>query len=733
MMEENVASEMNGIQERKARIAEFMHDKAYVPMKFKELAQVLQVPKSMKRELKRILDELLEEGTIGVSSRGRYGPAESFALAGTLDVNPRGFGFVHVEGREHDIFIPAEKMKDALQGDHVLVILEMEEGSKRAEGRIVRVMERNCSEVIGTFHKKRTFGFVVPDNQKITRDIFVPMEKSMGAENGDKVSVRIRSYGDERKKPEGIVNEILGHAHDPGVDILSIARSYELPMSFPMDVEQQLQQIPDDISSEALEGRLDIRDWKTVTIDGEDAKDLDDAVTLMKKENRYILGVHIADVTHYVKEDSPLDREALRRGTSVYLIDRVIPMLPPKLSNGICSLNAGADRLALSCIMEIDENGSILSHKIAETVLRVDRRMSYTSVKKILCDRDEALTREYEDFIPMFQMMEELSGILRKKRFARGAIDFDFPESKITLNEKGRPVDIRPYERNTATKIIEDFMLIANETVAEEYFWQEIPFVYRVHENPDEEKMARFAAFIHNFGLTLHVSNREVHPKELAKLLEKIEGTSNEPLISRLMLRSLKQAKYSTESTGHFGLSARYYCHFTSPIRRYPDLQIHRIIKENLHGRLDEKRLAHFDRILPDVADQSSKTERRAEEAEREVIKLKKVQYMCRHVGSVYDGVISGITAYGMYVELENTVEGMVHVTSLRDDYYNFVESEYCLVGEMTGHTYRLGEKVKIRVEGADPLTKTIDFVLYDQEEEEFLHYGSRHKVNRKQ
>lgn len=733
-MKEELQSEIDVIERRKKMILEFMEEKAYVPMKAKELASVFQVPKQMRREFTKILDELLEEGRISISSRGKYGLTEAFAISGTLETNPRGFGFVKIEGREEDVFISADDMKDALQGDKVLIVLKnREQDGKKAEGKIIRVLKRGYTDVIGTFHKNKTFGFVVPDNPKITRDIFVPLEKSLCARNGEKVSVHITSYGDARKKPEGKIREILGHVNDPGTDILSIAKSYEIPMRFSADVEKELESIPDDISEESLDGRLDIRDWQTVTIDGEDAKDLDDAITLTKEGDNYCLGVHIADVTHYVKEGSALDIEALKRGTSVYLIDRVIPMLPQKLSNGICSLNAGTDRLALSCIMEIDSKGTILNHKIVETVLRVDRRMSYTAVKKILVDRDEDLMEEYHEFVPMFQRMEELSGILRKKRFSRGAIDFDFPESKIVLNEKGRPVEIKPYERNVATKLIEDFMLAANETVAEDYYWQELPFLYRVHENPDEEKMAKFAAFINNFGYTLHLTNREIHPKELAKLLEKIDNTPNEPLISRLMLRSMKQAKYSTESLGHFGLSARYYCHFTSPIRRYPDLQIHRIIKENLHGCLDESKVKHFDNILPEVAKQSSQTERRAEEAEREVIKLKKVQYMRKHIGELFDGVISGITAYGMYVELDNTVEGLVHVSSMEGDYYRFLEDEYCLVGEMTGKTYKLGERVKIMVDGADPLMKTIDFVLYDrydEEEEEFLNYGSRHKIN---
>lgn len=451
--------------------------------------------------------------------------------------------------------------------------------------------------------------------------------------------------------------------------------------------------------------------WQTVTIDGEDAKDLDDAITISRESYGYRLGVHIADVSHYVTEGSPLDEEALNRGTSVYLVDRVIPMLPHKLSNGICSLNEGTDRLALSCIMEIDPQGRVLGHEIAETVIRVDRRMTYTAVNAIVTDRDEKTMEEYADFVEMFDLMKELADILREKRRQRGSIDFDFPESKIILDEKGRPVDIKPYERNAATKIIEDFMLMANETIAEDYFWQDIPFVYRTHDNPDPEKMKRLGVFINNFGYTIRTHDGEVHPKELQKLLKKIEGTEEEALISRLTLRSMKQAKYMPVCSGHFGLAAKYYTHFTSPIRRYPDLQIHRIIKENLRGGLSEKRIAHYDKILTGVTIQCSATERRAEEAERETIKLKKCEYMSRRIGEIFDGVISGVTNWGFYVELPNTVEGLVHVNELHGDYYVFNEERMELRGEMSGKTYKLGQKIQVMVTGTDRLTKTIDFI----------------------
>ena len=453
-----------------------------------------------------------------------------------------------------------------------------------------------------------------------------------------------------------------------------------------------------------------------VTIDGEDSKDLDDAVSLTKENDIYHLGVHIADVSHYVKEDSPLDKEALKRGTSVYLVDRVIPMIPHQLSNGICSLNEGCDRLALSCLMDIDMKGNIIGHKICESVINVNRRMTYTSVKKILEDNDKEECAKYRELVDMFKLMQECADILRKKRFKRGSIDFDFPESKIILDKDGRPVDIKPYDRNVATKLIEDFMLAANETVAEDYFWQEVPFIYRTHENPDPEKILKLSTFINNFGYSMHITD-EIHPKELQKLLEKIAGSDEENLISRLTLRSMKKAKYTAECIGHFGLAAKYYCHFTSPIRRYPDLQIHRIIKECLHGGMSEKRKLHYDKILPDVAEQASATERRADEAERDTDKLKMVQYMSAHIGEYFDGVISGVTNWGIYVELPNTIEGMVSVNNMRG-YYVFDENHYEMFNETTHQTYKLGQKVRVVVVDTNEISRTIDFMFAQDYEE---------------
>ncbi len=565
-----------------------------------------------------------------MSDEQRIMRQKKISLSGTFSASQKGFGFVRVPERDGDIYVPADKTMGAMDGDQVLVTVESEpeetgkRGGLKAEGAIIRILERAHETVVGLYRKNRNFGFVIPDNQKLIQDIFIPQGEDMGAVTGHKVVAKITDYGGRNRKPEGTVTEILGHVNDPGVDILSIVRAYGLPEGFPDEVMAQAETIPEQVTPKELEGRLDLRHLTAVTIDGEDAKDLDDAVTISREEDgRYLLGVHIADVSHYVRENTPLDKEALRRGTSVYLVDRVIPMLPHRLSNGICSLNEGEDRLALSCLMEIDKSGSIIGHRIAETVIRVTRRMTYTAVNAILTEQDPGVIRQYEDLSEMFGLMKELADRLREKRGRRGSIDFDFPESKIILDKKGRPVDIIPHERNAATRIIEDFMLMANETIAEDYFWQELPFVYRTHDYPDSEKMKKLNSFIGNFGYSIRFQNGEVHPKELQKLLGRIEGTPEEALISRMTLRSMKQARYTTACTGHFGLAANYYTHFTSPIRRYPDLQIHRIIKENLRSGLSGRRIAHYERILPEVTVLCSAAERRADEAERETEKMK--------------------------------------------------------------------------------------------------------------
>lgn len=703
---------------RKKVILELMEQEFYIPMKEKELAVMLQVSKEDRDELNRIMNELLAEGKVSLTKKGKFIRAKRSEdnLVGTFISHPKGFGFVEIEGREEDLYIPEGFINGAFHKDTVRVALLSGKGGKRQEAQVVEVVARGMKQIVGIFDKSnKNFGFVVADNTKISKDIFVPTERSKGAVTGHKVVCEITDYGKENRKPEGKIVEILGHVNDPGVDIMSIVRGYELPVEFSEKVLHQAENVAKDVSEADMAGRTDLRNVQMVTIDGEDAKDLDDAVSLSKEGEFYKLGVHIADVTNYVQENSALDWEAKTRGTSVYLVDRVIPMLPHTLSNGICSLNAGVDRLALSCLMTIDSKGEVVGHDIVESVIKVDRRMSYTSVKKILEDKDENEIKEHEDLVPMFELMKELAALLREKRRKRGSIDFDFPETKIILDKEGHPVEIKPYDRNVATKIIEDFMLIANETVAQHFYWMELPFVYRTHDNPDSEKVEKLATFIRNFGYTLKSKQDEVHPKELQKLLAKIEDTPEEALISRLTLRSMKQAKYTIDCSGHFGLACQYYCHFTSPIRRYPDLQIHRIIKEQLRGRMNEKRIEHYQDILPEVAKHSSEMERRADEAERETDKLKKVEYMEERIGNIYEGVISSITAWGVYVELENTIEGMVHVSMLPGDYFYYDEQSYEMVGQATDKRYKLGERIKVRVNTTDKIARTIDFVIPEE------------------
>ena len=649
---------------------------------------------------------------------------EGIQAEGTFIGHPKGFGFVEIEGQEEDIFIPESDTGTAMHQDKVRIIIrDGQKEGKRKEGVVVKVLERGMPEIVGTYQLNRDFGFVISDNPKFSKDIFIPRKEAAGIKNGDKVIAVITDYGSKNKNPEGKIKENLGNIRTPGTDILAIVKSFGIPSEFPEKVMKQAQRVPDHVLDADRDGRLDLRHLQTVTIDGEDAKDLDDAISLTKEGDIYHLGVHIADVSNYVQYNSALDKEALKRGTSVYLADRVVPMLPERLSNGICSLNQGEDRLALSCLMDINEKGTVVSHQIAETVINVNERMCYTDVKNILEDTDEDAKKRYEELIPMFFMMKELSGILRNSRHHRGSIDFDFPESKIILNAAGKAIDVKPYEANVATKIIEDFMLMANETVAQEYCTEEIPFVYRTHDNPDPEKVESLLTLLHNQGVKIQKAKEEITPKEIQQIIESIEGLPNEAMISRLVLRSMKQAKYTTECSGHFGLAAKYYCHFTSPIRRYPDLQIHRIIKDNLRGRLmREGRTEHYAEILDEVARQSSVCERRADEAERESDKLKKAEYMSYHLGEEFEGIISGVTGWGLYVELPNTVEGLVHVNTLRDDYYIFDQETYELRGEMTKKVYKLGDKVRVRVADADKMLKTVDFELvsnvWDNEEE---------------
>ena len=699
----------------KGKLYDFICDDMYKPMRLKDIRFLLQVSDSDKKKVEEALNELISEGKITITPKGKYKKLDNNLLVGTYIGNKKGFGFVRVEGQREDYFIPAKYSMDAFHNDRV-VIKPVDTGfsGKRSEAQVVQILQRGMNVVVGTFEKQDGFGFVIPDNQKVADDIFVSKKDSMGAMTGHKVVCQITTYASSGKSPEGRIVEILGHVNDPATDILSVVRAYDIPMEYPEKVMDSLSEIPDEIGEEDLEGRTDFRDWHTVTIDGEDAKDLDDAITLSYNDGIYTLGVHIADVSHYVKEKSPLDKEALKRGTSCYLVDSVIPMLPHKLSNGICSLNPNVDRLTLSCVMDIDKKGKLINHYICEGVINSNERMTYTDVAKILARTEDAPMERYDYLIYMFDLMKELSDIIRKNRHKRGSIDFDVAETKIIVDENHKPIEIKPYDRNPATKIIEDFMLMANETVAEDYFWQELPFEYRTHESPDAEKIENLTGFIRNFGLFLRPSQEETHPKELQKVLERIEGEPYEALISKMMLRSMKQARYSTECSGHFGLACKYYCHFTSPIRRYPDLQIHRIIKENLHGELTDKRINHYKKILPGVSSDNSLKERRAEEAEREVIKLKEIEYMAEHIGEEFEGVVSGVTSNYIFVELDNTVEGAVSVAYMYDDCYYFAEEQYAMIGENSGKKYQLGNRVRIKVLNCDKIKKTIDFSIID-------------------
>lgn len=729
-------------EKRKKLMLELFHDELYVPMRRKELAIFMQVSEENRADFDSIVDELLNEHLIEQTKRGklvlkgkgssdgasfkeskREKVSDSLGIIGTYIGNAKGFGFVEVEGMDSDFFIPEGYNLNACHNDKVeiQVLNSSKKQGNRTEAKVVRVIERSTDAIVGTYQASKNFGFVVTDNAKFSNDIFIAKENSKGAVDGHKVLVEILDYGDERHNPEGKIVEIIGHENDPGVDITSIAIAFGIPTEFPEKVLNQAEGMNKPVSEADMAGRTDLRDTVMVTIDGEDAKDLDDAVSLKMDGDKYVLGVHIADVANYVQENSALDREALKRGTSVYLADRVVPMLPHALSNGICSLNEGVDRLSMSVIMTIDSTGKTIDYDICESVVNINHRMSYTQVKKIIEDNDESMIKEYEDVAPMLQKMQELSLILRDRRHKRGAIDFDFPETKLILNKDGEPVEIKPYERNEATKLIESFMLAANETVAEHFYWKEVPFLYRIHENPDEEKVNKLRTFIKNFGYSLKINGEDIHPKEFQKLLSKIEGSNEEPLISRLTLRSMQQAKYSTECEGHFGLACKYYSHFTSPIRRYPDLQIHRIIKDDLRNRMTDAKKKHYEEILPGVAVSTSKSERRADETERETVKLKKAQYMIKHINEIFEGVISGVTNWGIYVELENTVEGLVHVSSLKG-FYRFDEAKYELVSEDNDTVYRLGEKVKVMVKDVDLSLRTVDFIIADFDVDDAIH-----------
>ncbi|PYG85909.1 ribonuclease R [Ruminiclostridium sufflavum DSM 19573] len=713
---------MVDLEARKEKIVGFMTEEAYKPLLLKELRLILGVPSGDYETFNQVIEELESEGRIYKTRGDRYGiPSRLNLVTGRIQGHERGYAFlIPDDDMLEDIFIPADSLGGAMHNDRAVARVNKKSSSdRRMEGEIVRILKRANVTLVGTFEKSMSFGFVVPDNKRISGDIFVSKSGFNGAKKGQKVVVEIVKYPEQRRNAEGKVIEILGDKDDLGTDILSIIKTYNLEEDFSEEVVKQIEKIPDTVSEDMIKGRRDLRSLRMVTIDGEDAKDLDDAVSVEMLDNgNYRLGVHIADVTNYVTENSPLDIEALRRGTSVYLVDRVIPMLPRKLSNGICSLNPQVDRLSFTVMMEIDTAGRIVSHDIFESVINIDERMTYTNVYKILADKDEELIKRYKQLVPDFALMHELALILRKNRFKRGAIDFDFPEAKIILNDKGKPVEIKKYEITIANQIIEEFMLICNETVAEHFYWTNTPFVYRIHENPDEEKIAALNEFVYNLGYSIKGINK-IHPRALQDLLEKVKGTKHERIISSVMLRSLQKAKYSDESVGHFGLAAKFYCHFTSPIRRYPDLIIHRIMKLYLKGGMSEQKTEQLNGILSEIAKQCSERERMAEEAERETEDLKKVEYMKSHEGEIFEGIISNVTNFGMFIELENTIEGLVRMSSMEDDYYNYDDRHFCLIGERTHKVYRVGDIVKVLLAKADVSARKIEFLLEESDEKE--------------
>lgn len=703
----------------KDTLLEFMREEAYRPMDIQELVSVFDINPDEYRAFKKTLKTMEKEGLIFRTKKDKFALPERLGLiTGKLQAHAKGFGFLipEVEG-EKDVFIPSSFINGAMNGDRILVQITREDkNGKKREGEVIQILERGNTKIIGVYEDSKNFGFVIAEDTRISQDIFISKKDRNGAKDGDVVVVEITKWPEKRRSPEGVVKEVLGQKGDKGLDILTIIKKYGLLEEFPPKVQAFTAGIDEEIPLKEYKRRKDLRDVRMVTIDGEDAKDLDDAVSIERLDNgRYRLGVHIADVSHYVREKNPLDKEALKRGTSVYLIDRVIPMLPKKLSNGICSLNPKVDRLTLSCIMVIDGSGKVLDHEIVESVIRTNERMTYTDVTKILKDNDPELSKRYDYLLDDFKAMEELCNILYKKRTKRGAIDFEFEESKIILNEFGKPIDIKPYEREIANRIIEEFMLVCNETVAEHMFWSHLPFVYRIHEDPDEEKLEKFREFIYNLGYIVKW-NGEVKPRNLQEILEKVRGKKEETVVSTLLLRSMMRAKYSPECVGHFGLAAKYYCHFTSPIRRYPDLQIHRIIKEFINGKIDDDRSKKLTALVDYAARQSSETENIATEAEREVDDLKKAEYMLDRIGEEFEGIVSSVTSFGMFVELPNTIEGLIHITALDDDYYIYDENHLCLMGERSKKIYRLGDFVKVRCSKVDIPNREIYFDMVEDE-----------------
>ncbi|MDI3233531.1 ribonuclease R [Exiguobacterium antarcticum] len=692
------------------------------PLSIDQLTKKLELSDTTEfKELIRTLNTLEEEALVARTRSNKYGTlAQIGQVAGKISVHQRGFGFVSPEdGSAGDIFLPAPELGNVYNGDRVLVkVFAESNGGDRREGKLLKILSRGPADFVGTFVSPKgrieSIAYIEPDDSKLTFLPVVADEDTLGAVDGHKVLARITKYPDGRYAGTAKVLQIIGHKNDPGVDILSIVHKHGINVDFSDAAIAEANNIPDQIDEKDLVGRVDLRKELTVTIDGADAKDLDDAVHVKKLSNgNYELGVHIADVSHYVKEDSPLDEEARERGTSVYLVDRVIPMIPHRLSNGICSLNPHVDRLTLSCIMEIDQNGAVINQEILQSVIKTTERMTYTDVRKIIEREDEEVIAKYQDLVANFDQMAELAAILRERRSRRGAINFDFPEAKVLVNEEGKTSDIILRERSVAEKLIEEFMLAANETVAEYVQHQKLPFMYRIHDEPKAERLDTFFKFIANFGINVERKGESVTPKTLQTILNAVEGEPEEAVVSTVMLRSLQQAKYDVEPIGHFGLSTDFYTHFTSPIRRYPDLMVHRLLREYIiFNDKSQKTQDRYSAILPEIADHASKRERRAVDAERETNALKKAEYMEQHIGETFEGVVSGVTNFGMFVELPNTIEGLVHIQAMTDDFYRYDEANYQLMGERTKQQFRIGDVVEIKVTGVNIDEKTIDFAV---------------------
>jgi len=702
-------------------ILDFMATQAYRPLTQQELIAHFAIRDVQEiKEFSSLLSEMEQKGQVILTRKMRYGLPKQMNLAvGRIQRHAKGFAFlIPDDANIGDVYIKSDDLHGAMHNDRVVVRLHKHlDPKKKQEGEVIRILVRANQTLVGTFESSRNFGFVIPDDSRIGQDFFISKEDFNGAKDGDKVVVEVTRWPEKRRSPEAKVVEVIGKKGDPGVDIVSIVRKYQLPEDFPREVLAAAEKIPLRISPGEIKGRRDLRSLPMVTIDGEDAKDLDDAVSLEILDNGlYRLGVHIADVGHYVPEDSILDKEALRRATSVYLVDRVIPMLPQRLSNGICSLNAGEDRLAMTCFMDINDKGIVVNHEICESIIHVNERMTYKNVTKILVEEDKELIERYKDFVDTFKHMSELCLILKNKRLYRGSIDFDFPESKVILDEQGKPVEIAWRERTLADQIIEEFMICVNETVAQHYYWLDIPFLYRVHEEPDLEDIEDLNNFLSIFGLYIKGVGDKVHPKAFQNVVEKVMDRPEERAITTVMLRSMKHARYAAEALGHFGLASKYYSHFTSPIRRYPDLAIHRVIKEILRKgeKLDSKRLDELKIKMVEYAEQSSLQERIAEDAERESVELKKVEYMKQFEGQVFEGIISSVTSFGLFVELDNSAEGLVHVSTMTDDFYHYIEKNLTLVGENTKKTYQLGQNVKVLITRVNVEERQIDLELVE-------------------